>query len=176
MKRQPAAALFQRHNRSTYPAMEERFLANSIEMRFTPGETIAHQGEPVDSIFRLVSGTVQSRLVPTAKSGSESGAGRVVAVVTSPGALLGEGGALLERRSSTLVAETDVVLEVIPIDAHCLSDAIMAGVDLGLSIAKSLANRMCEVAHGLRLIDSFVPLFKEQLTPTRPHSGASWTN
>ena len=129
--------------------------------RLAPGEIIARQGERVETVFRLRRGRVQTRVLPEAPGGEvadraiREGA-RLVAVTDSSGALLGVGGALLERRASSLVAETDVELEVIPVSSHGLAKTIERRPELGLALAESLAARLSEIGHGLRLVDSFV--------------------
>ena len=129
--------------------------------RLEPGEIIARQGERVDTVFRLRRGRVQTRVAAETPrdvlaDAAIRDASRLVAVTDSAGALLGGGGALLERRDSSLVAETDVELDVIPVSSHGLAKMMEKRPELGLALGESLARRLCEVGHGLRLVDSFV--------------------
>jgi HD-GYP domain-containing protein (c-di-GMP phosphodiesterase class II) len=129
--------------------------------RLGPGEIIARQGERVDTVFRLRRGRVQTRVAaaPPRDVPADAAirdASRLVAVTDSAGALLGGGGALLERRDSSLVAETDVELDVIPVSSHGLASMMSKRPELGLALGESLARRLCEVGHGLRLVDGFV--------------------
>ncbi len=130
-------------------------------IRLAAGETIASQGERVDSVFRLCTGRVQTRVVPGVPAGALTDQAirdeaRLVAVTDSPGALLGGGGALLERRASSLVAETEVELDVIPVSSRGLAKTMEMRPELGLALAESLAARLSEIGHGLRLVDTFV--------------------
>lgn len=141
-------------------------MGRSYGRRLAAGEIIARQGERVDAVFRLRRGRVQTRVLPEAPRGAVTDAAvrekaRLVAVTDSAGALLGGGGALLERRGSSLVAETDVELDVIPVKAHGLAKMMERRPELGLALAEGLARRLSEIGHGLRLVDSFVAGVRE---------------
>jgi HD-GYP domain-containing protein (c-di-GMP phosphodiesterase class II) len=131
-------------------------MADSSELTYDPGEVIARRGEGLDALYRLTSGTVQVRSSALGTGDVRAAADRSIAIVSGPGVLLGDGCGALELRGTTLVAETSVVLERIPVGAGGLARLVLDSPDVGLELAESLTRRVCEIAHGLRFVDSFV--------------------
>jgi len=146
--------------------------ASSIA-RFSPGETIARQGEPAETIYRVVSGSVQARVIPEAHDIPDDDAierrAWPVAVATRtggrrPSAQAGEerrdigvrpgaSGALLAERTCSLIALTDVTLEITDVSAERLERMVLERPSLGLALAEDLARRAVEATHGVALLD-----------------------
>jgi CRP-like cAMP-binding protein len=118
---------------------------------------ISRQGDPVEVFYKLVSGRLQARVVPGGDGVPDDleidRHARPVAVVSCPGDMPGESGALLERRVCSLVAETEVTLEVTRAPAERLSQMVLERPALGLALAEGLARRLAEAACGLALLD-----------------------
>ncbi|MHC4252308.1 MAG: cyclic nucleotide-binding domain-containing protein, partial [Planctomycetota bacterium] len=132
-------------------------LAGSRRASFRPGEVVSRQGEPVEVFYRLLSGRLQARVIPGGDGVPDDQEierrARPVAVVSCPGDMPGESGALLERRVCSLVAETEVTLEVTRAPAERLSQMVLERPALGLALAEGLARRLAEAACGLALLD-----------------------
>jgi len=154
------------------PGAFESQPSSSIE-RFSPGETIARQGESAETIHRIVSGTVQARIMPGAHDIQDDDAidrrAWPVAVATrtagrrlsaqageqrrDTGIRPGASGALLAERVCSLIAVTDVTLELTRVSAERLERMVLEQPGLGLALAEDLARRTVEATYGVALMD-----------------------
>jgi len=154
------------------PGTFESRPASSIA-RFSPGEIIARQGEHAETIYRVVSGSIQARIIPDAHDLPDDDAierhAWPVAVATGtggrrPSAQAGEqrrdigvrpgaSGALLAERTCSLIALTDVTLEITDVSAERLERMVLERPSLGLALAEDLARRAVEATYGVALMD-----------------------
>lgn len=80
------------------------------EKHFTAGETIVTEGDPVDSVFLIVSGTADVKLMTVKNNSIESKSVATLSIGEAIG--LNDTGfySLTGKRTATVVAQTDIVL------------------------------------------------------------------
>jgi CRP-like cAMP-binding protein len=117
-------------------------------------EPICLQGSEADCLYVLRRGAV-AIYVNTDKDKPEIaevlGKGIRVGVFNTRDAVIGEGGLFLQRRSASLIAQADdTALQHIPVGGNGLQKAMLERASLGLTVCRSLAARLRDLAEVAR--------------------------
>ena len=127
--------------------------------RLRPGEFLCLQGEEAKAIYILETGDLRETIVPGEESPSEDevrARGRVVGHVREKGSVAGISGAVLGKRTSSVVAASDASVRVLRVSPGGLKAAAVKTPSLALILARALARRLREMNCGLRLATNYV--------------------
>ncbi len=133
--------------------------ASEETLSLSPDEFLCLQGEEVRAVYVLETGELREILVPGVERPSRSNVlarGKAVGDVRETGSLAGISGALLGRRTTSVVAAGDARVKVLPVSPEGLKAAVLRTPGLALTLAKALARRLREMNCGLRLATNYV--------------------